>query len=218
VQPLASADIAVPVVPEEPVEDWETLLFNNQHIGIHRFAFLLTRYPAIIIILLSSWYLFGRGSDSTNLMTSENNMSIASLVAGILTALGTVVGGQNHNNSPKDAQTKSLVRVGSSVVNIVVILTAAAFAAVALGDLREQKETTLPTCYPVECLSLNERISSSGVILGLSILIVALSVFVLLYGIFAVLRLRRDRKHRRVAAQRNAAAYANPHVALVDVF
>lgn len=61
-------------------------------------------------------------------------------------------------------------------------------------------------------MSVNERITHSGVILGLGILILALSIFVITYGIYAALGVQRDHKQRRLVEKKNraaAAAYEN---------
>lgn len=125
--------------------EWETLLFNNQNLGIHRFAFLLKKFPGLFMILISTWTLFGRGKDAVNTLTSENNMGIATLVAGVIVTITTLFGAQNHNNSPKNAFTQSLFRVGGSVLNIVVVIASIVFAAIALGDLRGLVCTTANT-------------------------------------------------------------------------
>lgn len=213
IRPLPSADVVLPDQPEEePLPDWETLLFNNQNLGIHRFAFLLKKFPGLFMILVSTWTLFGRGKDDTNTLASENNMGIATLVAGALVTLTTLAGAQNHNNSPKNAFNQSLLRVGSSVLNIIVVIASTVFAAIALGDLRGLTEEVYPACYPTTCMSVNERITHSGVILGLGILILALSIFAITYGIYAALGVRRDHKQRRLVEKKNrdaAAAYDN---------
>lgn len=61
-------------------------------------------------------------------------------------------------------------------------------------------------------MSLNERITHSGVIVGLGVLIIALAIFAISYGVVGALGVRRDHKERRETERKNriaAAAYEN---------
>ncbi|KAI1725193.1 dnaJ domain-containing protein [Ditylenchus destructor] len=171
-------------------DSWAVKLHKNYHIGVHRFAFLAKKLPALAIAAIAAWILWGRGNpESTALVSNRNDTSSfertqqeynAALIAWISSGVilvGAVFAVHNHNHSHKAAH--------------------------------QQKELKYPPqCYPNECFSKTERIINVSCILGLSILVAVLASVSVIFGLQAVFRLEKDRKHIR----RNTAvtSYTNP--------
>ncbi|KAI1715746.1 hypothetical protein DdX_08076 [Ditylenchus destructor] len=96
-----------------------------------------------------------------------------------------------------------------SILNFVCSIGTIVFCGLALVAVRKEKELKyLPQCYPNECFSKTERIINISCIMGLSILVAVLASVSIIFGLQAVFRLEKDRKHMR----RNTAvaSYTNP--------
>lgn len=90
----------------EPEDDWTEILHNIPEIGISRFLYLLKKYPAIVLVVIGAWILWGRGWSTTTLQTIEKNLGITGVVAGGVTAAGVIFTSQHHSNDKNAAKSQ----------------------------------------------------------------------------------------------------------------
>uniref|UniRef100_A0A915CQ46 Uncharacterized protein n=1 Tax=Ditylenchus dipsaci TaxID=166011 RepID=A0A915CQ46_9BILA len=180
------------------VDTWEFRLQNNDSIGVHRFAAMLTKIPAIIVGSIAAWILFGRGQANDNInqqdvrTQQEFNAALAAFVTSCVVLLGVVFAAQNHNYSHKRAYSQAIWRVTQ--------------------QYSSQERGELPACYPLNCFSKTERIANLGVMLGFSACLALLSVFCVFFGLQAISQLEKDKKffRRNFTNKLASGAYANP--------
>uniref|UniRef100_A0A914E415 Uncharacterized protein n=1 Tax=Acrobeloides nanus TaxID=290746 RepID=A0A914E415_9BILA len=145
--------------------------------------------------MLGAWILFGRGTGPTDDLCKNAN-------AGIITTISVVAVSQNHNYDLSNAHFQSVLRMIASVFHILLSLVVTVFSAISLAELNDKSEPNYPTCYPINCLSLNERIGHSGTLLGISLLILVLSIVSIFFGMVGVAQINKDKRVRKEARQR----------------
>ena len=117
--------------------DWEAILHNIQEIGIHRFLTMIKKFPAIGLILVSIWIVWGRGFN-TELKSIEKNMGISGIVGGVITAIGVTLTSQHHSNNKNSAKYQTWRRIIVSMINGLCAVAVIVFGAVALSDLHSK--------------------------------------------------------------------------------
>uniref|UniRef100_A0A1I7YE45 MARVEL domain-containing protein n=1 Tax=Steinernema glaseri TaxID=37863 RepID=A0A1I7YE45_9BILA len=159
-------------------EKWSDILFNITDIGMHRFFFLMSRLPGVAMLMISTWIIWGRGAENHNLFDSEKGMSISAIVVAIVIAVGSIFGAANHNNSKKRAEYQVIYRLIASLLNVLGCTVVLVFSAVAISKLHGAKDDTIEyeKCRANACYSTNERLTFAAVLIGLSFMIIVLSI------------------------------------------
>jgi len=183
---------------------WELRLNKNYYIGVHRFTFLLKKFPALAIGIIGALIFFGRGivfdekgNPAWTVSETEINAAAAAIGTTILTLLGSVIiGVYNHNHSHKNAYFQTVWRISFAIVISALAITTIVFSIQTLRDinLSDTAADKTPVCFPKGCFSLKERLVHAGIMLILSIVLVVLGVSTLIFGVVAITNIVRDRK------------------------
>jgi uncharacterized membrane protein YidH (DUF202 family) len=195
--------------------DWESILHNIQEFGIHRFLTLIKKVPAIALLLISLWIVWGRGFN-TVLEDVEKNMGIAGLIGGGITATGVTLTAQHHSNNKNAAKNQTWRRIIISCINFFCSIAVIVFGIVALSDLHSKPE---PNGYKLPQMSVNERTAHAGALTGVGLLIAIFSLLSLAFGITALMKLNKaEHQVKQVQRRNRSIEYLNPAFGAVDTW
>uniref|UniRef100_A0AC34RQH2 Uncharacterized protein n=1 Tax=Panagrolaimus sp. JU765 TaxID=591449 RepID=A0AC34RQH2_9BILA len=191
----------------EPETNWSDVLHNIQEIGISRFLYIIKKYPAVILIVLGAWLVWGRGYQTELLRDVEKNMGITGMVSGAVAAAGVIFASQHHSYDKNAAVFQTALRMFISVVNGLTAVALIVFATVAVSNVHGEKETKTP---PNPQFSVNERTAIASVMIGVGLLLTIFAVMSLLFGWQALSKINdEDKRIKNIKRRRQAAAYSN---------
>ncbi|CAJ0928622.1 unnamed protein product, partial [Mesorhabditis belari] len=204
-----SALIVDPLINEATL--FRMALFRNPALGFQRCAFIIQKVPALVLMFVSSWVLWGRGMEQKR-FGNESSGSIIAFVTGVF-ILGTILfGSLDHNNSYFRAKIMTNLRhifvlIGGCASMIVLIL-----AVSTIHPLNQEKKKTNPanyTTFMADGFNYQERINNQAVLIGASAFIIFLSVIALVLGIIGLMQMK-NKLNAEKRRRRNVAAYENP--------
>jgi uncharacterized membrane protein YidH (DUF202 family) len=195
--------------------DWESILHNIQEIGIHRFLTLIKKVPAIGLLLISLWIVWGRGFN-TVLEDVEKNMGIVGLVSGGITAVGVTVTAQHHSNNKNSAKYQTWRRIIVCSLNFLCSIAVIVFGIISLSDLHSKPEAK-NFAYPG--MTVNERTAHAGALTGVGLLIAIFSLLSLAFGISALMKVNKaEHKVKEAKRRQRSVEYLNPAYGAVEAW
>uniref|UniRef100_A0AC34F927 Transmembrane protein n=1 Tax=Panagrolaimus sp. ES5 TaxID=591445 RepID=A0AC34F927_9BILA len=196
--------------------DWESILHNIQEIGIHRFLTLIKKVPAIGLLLISLWIVWGRGFN-TVLEDVEKNMGIVGLVSGGITAVGVTLTAQHHSNNKNSAKYQTWRRIIVCSLNFLCSIAVIVFGIISLSDLHGKKENNPKMTFGSPIMSVNERTAHAGALTGVGLLIAIFSLLSLAFGISALMKVNKaEHKVKQAQRRQRSVEYLNPAYGTVD--
>jgi len=159
--------------------------------------------------------LFGRRElAGFPLAAREVNQCLCVFVTALLTLLTIAFGIRNHGNSHQAALSQVLYRLAALFLSLIGEIASLTFGLIALIWLAKESEPEVPDCFPQYCFSLHDRLVQSGLLVGLSILALLLTLLVAAHAVRALIHLLYDRRLERRIARRSTgaelASYTNP--------
>ncbi|KAE9550576.1 hypothetical protein FO519_006203 [Halicephalobus sp. NKZ332] len=226
--PISVAPAAPPaVIPEshgqvhrgllahpEPEDDWSDILHHIPEIGISRFLYILKKYPAIIMIIIGAWTLWGKGWATDALKDVEKNMGITAIIGGASAAAGVVFTSQHHSNDKNNAKNQTITRMIISAINVILSITIVVFGTVTISNIHGEDEN--PNVL-ANTFTLNERTANAGTMIGFGLLTGIFALMSLLFGWQGLSKVRSEEKKVKDVKRRRQAAYNNPGM-LMDTY
>ncbi|CAD5221149.1 unnamed protein product [Bursaphelenchus okinawaensis] len=221
---------ALPTVQHAFKWNWTERLAENTYIGIHRYFFLAKKLLALAALAITVYVFFGRFShpirksidepDQTFLITmAERNLHTILFAASVFTILGNIIGSINHWNDPQKALTQLWIRLAILGFEVILDITVIVFAVAAIIKVsQESKEEETPDLTLF--FSQNQRFTQLGIEIGLAITSLLFSFFSIYNGIYAIMRLLRDKNAELNIYRLNIeqASYANQLVPASDAY
>ncbi|PAV68516.1 hypothetical protein WR25_02971 isoform D [Diploscapter pachys] len=195
-------------------------LFANYSLSFQRILFYFTRYPAIVMIFVASWVLWGRGLGEGKPQNETVAYSVG-FATGITAILANVVLTLNHHYKYKKARYLSNLYHIAAVLSFCGATVSLIFSAIVFSTVKNIK--IFPACrfskyndlsdHQAVCLNTTDRRNYLGVLIGVCSLMIIITFFQMLYGVIgqsqmrAKLRRARNRATQQQGHQNQAFHY-----------
>lgn len=170
----------------------EEFLYKNERVSQSRFLYSVNRFPALVMVVVGMWLQFGRDQKPQQ-KTTEELSAIFAIVAGLCTLVGELYG--LHNVTSRFiALIQTYYRLGHLVMKVLLGIAVFITSAAAIHDIQNES-SKIPDCLNqniVDCYSHNQRLTYVSVIMGVSIMMLLVSILSFGLGFFALQGLLRE--------------------------
>uniref|UniRef100_A0A0K0FGZ2 MARVEL domain-containing protein n=1 Tax=Strongyloides venezuelensis TaxID=75913 RepID=A0A0K0FGZ2_STRVS len=207
----------------------EKTKIQEGNIGSGRFFFLFQKYPALVAIIVSLLLNYGqRYNSDVKYLVEERVQIIMSLANGILVAVGSLHGIQNHNYSFIRAKFLSIIKIPHLLLTITAAAIQLVYSVLSYIKLKNNQDnnswlstysqcdikslTTPTTSYSIPCYNVHDRIVCSCILMGCAISIIILGLFSFASLLTAYINHKMDvdkLKERQARHSRVISAYTN---------
>ncbi|CAJ0579833.1 unnamed protein product, partial [Mesorhabditis spiculigera] len=201
----------------DPILNDETLyrlaLFRNPALGLQRCAFVLQKFPALVMMFVSAWVLWGRGFEQKRI-SNEGSASMFSFVTGAFVLASILFGSADHNNSYTRAKIMTNIRHILALVGGLASIAALILSASSIHPLDNEKNaqpTGAPSNVTDPAFDYRDRINNQAVLVGATALVILLSVIALVLGIIGLTQMEKRLKEEK-RRRRNVVSYDNPAI------
>ncbi|CAB3405705.1 unnamed protein product [Caenorhabditis bovis] len=193
-------------------------LFNNSSLSYQRICFLISRYPAVALCLVSMWMMWGRGLELNSVNKNEHIAHILAFTTSVFVLSCQVLLSASHHNSYKTAKLLSNFYHFANITTIMISITAIVFSAISFSnvksvnrekDICRQMDINYTGNPDGECFSPYERTVFLSIIIGSASLIIVLFVFSIGYGVVgqALMKNKRQTQFKMYAAAQDNAEF-----------
>ncbi|CAD5227108.1 unnamed protein product [Bursaphelenchus xylophilus] len=208
--------------------NWAERLYENTNIGMHRYFFLAKRLFALAGLAISTFIFFGRhqnpslpkeDSGAFSLTESEQHLNIVLFVVSCFTLTANLLGTFNHWNDHRRAMSQLWTRLAILGFEVLLEVTLIVFCvAVLISFLKEEAEAG-PVDKTIQ-FSQSQKLTYVVIESAIGLLSLVFGVAGIYYGIYAIVRLFKDRQAEATTYRLNIeqASFADQLAPIIEQY